>query len=214
MWTVDTNLDHDHLHDVLPSSKPSTEAASQVHHDSGEGEAEEDASDGVSKSKGPAPFPGNISPRMLWDLKRALIIKISHIGGHKYTGNVIVSELAPFALANMDQVPSTLAPSPARIAILNGLGRTYTPPLPLTSQRPPSSTSGVAKTRSHEFPIYSVARYLAFRIHRSDFRYLSTSYLLFLNPVRNPKSVSSSFSLDLYSCGTVDLVRSRHCPRG
>lgn len=91
-WKVDTNLDHDHLHDVLPSQKPPTEEAAQINGDS-EGEGEEEAdSDGVPKSKGPAPFPGNISPRKLWDLKRALIIKTSHIGGHKFAGNVIVSE--------------------------------------------------------------------------------------------------------------------------
>ena len=105
-WTVDTNLDHDHLHDVLPSSKPSTEAASQVDRDSGEGD--EDDSDGVPKSKGPAPFPGNISPRMLWDLKRALIVKTSHVGQHKFAGNVIVSELASFALTITDQALSPL----------------------------------------------------------------------------------------------------------
>jgi len=89
-WKVDTNLDHDHLHDVLPSQKPSAEAAPQINGDSeGEGEEEED-SDGVPKSKGPAPFPGNISPRKLWDLKRALIIKTSHVGQHKFAGNVII----------------------------------------------------------------------------------------------------------------------------
>ena len=89
-WTVDTNLDHDHLHDVLPSSKPSTAETSQANPDSEEGE-EEDSED-VPKPKGPAPFPGNISPRMLWDLKRALIVKTSHVGQHKFAGNVIVSK--------------------------------------------------------------------------------------------------------------------------
>jgi len=52
-------------------------------------EKEEDLDD--LPEPGPAQFPGNISPRMLWDLKRALVIKNSHIGGHKYAGNVIVS---------------------------------------------------------------------------------------------------------------------------
>lgn len=88
-WTADTNLDHDHLHDVLPSSKPSAAATSQVDPDPEEGEEED--SDDTPKSNRPAPFPGNISPRMLWDLKRALIIKNSHVGQHKYAGNVIVS---------------------------------------------------------------------------------------------------------------------------
>lgn len=97
-WEVETNLDHYHLHDVLPSQKPSAEAAAEINGDSeGEGGEEEEDSDGVpSKSKGPAPFPGNISPRKLWDLKRALIIKNSHIGGHKFAGNVIVSEQPRF----------------------------------------------------------------------------------------------------------------------
>ena len=89
-WTADTNLDHHHLHDVLPPSKPPTAAASRVDLDPEEGEGEEDPDD-VPKPKGPAPFPGNISPRMLWDLKRALILKNSHVGGHKFAGNVIVS---------------------------------------------------------------------------------------------------------------------------
>lgn len=149
-----------------------------MHRDPGEGEAEEDGSDGGSKSEGPAPFPGNISPRTLWDLKRALIVKISHIGGHKYTGNVIVSELAPFVLVNIRQASIALAPSPAWIAILNGL-RTYTPPS-LTSQRLPSSTSGVSKIRSHGFPIYSVVRCLVFCIHRSNFRYLCQHLIFYL----------------------------------
>ena len=89
-WTVDTNIDHHHLHDVLPPSKPPTAAASQVSLDQ-EQEKEEDPDD-VPEPKGPAQFPGNISPHMLWDLKRALILKNSHIGGHKFAGNVIVSE--------------------------------------------------------------------------------------------------------------------------
>ena len=76
-----------------------------MHRDSGEGE--EDDSDGTPKSKGPTPFPGNISPRMLWDLKRALIVKTSHVGQHKFAGNAIVSELASFDLmVNTDQAPS------------------------------------------------------------------------------------------------------------
>ena len=208
-WTVDTNLDHDHLHDVLPSSKPSTEAASQVHRDSGEGEAEEDGSDGGSKSKGPAPFPGNISPRTLWDLRRALIVKTSHIGGHKYTGNVIVSEFAPFALANTDQAPSTLAPT--WIAVLNDL-RTYTPPS-LTSQR--------LHQWSCQNPISRIPHLLSGSVFglRSvstapTFVISSTSYLLSVKS--GPKSDKRLIvlSLDLYSCGAVDLVRSRHCPRG
>ena len=73
------NLDHDHLHDVLPPSDPEQK------------EAEEDAS-GVPKLKGPTPFPGGLSPRALWDLKRVLITKTSHMGGHKFAGNVIVSQ--------------------------------------------------------------------------------------------------------------------------
>lgn len=31
------------------------------------------------------------TPQMLSDLKRALIIRNSHIGGHKFAGNVIVT---------------------------------------------------------------------------------------------------------------------------
>ena len=94
---MDTNLDHDHLHDVLPSQKLSAEAAAEINGDSeGEGGEEEDADGVPSKSKAPAPFPGNISRRKLWDLKRALIIKSSHIGGHKFAGNVIVSEQPHF----------------------------------------------------------------------------------------------------------------------
>lgn len=120
-WTVDTNLDHDHLHDVLPSSKPSTGAVSQVHRNSGEGE--EDDSDGIPQSKGPAPFPGNISPRMLWDLKRALIVKTSHVGQHKFAGNVIVSGLVSFALTN-DVLSASSASFSAWIPILNNLRRT------------------------------------------------------------------------------------------
>ena len=91
-WTVDTNLDHHHLHDVLPPSKPPTATPSQVDLDS----EEEENSDSVPEPKTPATFPGNISPRTLWDLKRALILKNSHVGGHKYAGNVIVSETLPF----------------------------------------------------------------------------------------------------------------------
>lgn len=90
-WTVDTNLDHHHLHDVLPPSKPPTATPSQADLDS-----EEENSDSVPEPKTPATFPGNISPRTLWDLKRALILKNSHVGGHKYAGNVIVSETLPF----------------------------------------------------------------------------------------------------------------------
>ena len=90
-WTVDTNLDHHHLHDVLPPSKPPTATTSQVDLTPEEQIKEEDPDD-VPEPKGPAQFPGNISPRMLWNLKRALILKNSHIGGHKYAGNVIVSE--------------------------------------------------------------------------------------------------------------------------
>lgn len=88
-WTVDTNLDHHHLHDVLPPSKPPTAAASQV--DLDPEQVDEETPDDIPEPKGPAPFPGNISPRMLWDLKRALVLKNSHIGGHKYSGNVVVS---------------------------------------------------------------------------------------------------------------------------
>lgn len=84
----------------------------------------------------------------------------------------------------------------------------------MTSQRPSSSTIGVTKILSHGFPIYRIARRSIFYIRRSDFRYLSHLIFYPQNPVRNPISVSqlSSF-LDLHSCGTVDLVRSRHCAR-
>ncbi|KAF9653407.1 hypothetical protein BDM02DRAFT_3087627 [Thelephora ganbajun] len=75
-WTVDTNLDHDHFHDVLPPSKPSTAAASEVNLD--QREAEEEDSE------------GGISPRTLLDLKRVLIIRNSHVGQHKFAGNVII----------------------------------------------------------------------------------------------------------------------------
>jgi len=95
-WTVDTNLDHDHLHDVLPPSKPPVEKASPA--SSEQGGTEEGDSDRAPESKEPAPFPGNISPQMLWGLKRVLILKNSHIGGHKYAGNVIVSERFEFSL--------------------------------------------------------------------------------------------------------------------
>ena len=54
-------------------------------------EAEEGDHGDAFEAKGPAPFPGGLSPRALWDLKRVLIIKVSHVGQHKFAGNVIVS---------------------------------------------------------------------------------------------------------------------------
>lgn len=88
-WKVDTNLDHDHLHDVLPPSTPSI--ADPPKTTSEPNEAGEEEADSISNHEGPAPFPGGLSPRTLWGLKRVLITKTSHIGGHKYSGNVIVS---------------------------------------------------------------------------------------------------------------------------
>lgn len=89
-WKVDTNLDHDHLHDVIPPSKPLAATVSETNSEPDKSEDED--GDGDPKANGPAPFPGGLSPRMLWGLKRVLITKTSHIGGHKYAGNVIVSE--------------------------------------------------------------------------------------------------------------------------
>ena len=90
-WKVDTNVDHDHLHDVLPPLKPAAPEASEQNSESDHEEDEEEDTEGVSKAKGPAPFPGGLSPRTLWNLKRVLITKTSHVGGHKFSGNVIVS---------------------------------------------------------------------------------------------------------------------------
>lgn len=36
--------------------------------------------------------------RQSTESKRALIVKVSHVGGHKYAGNVIVSVLSPYGL--------------------------------------------------------------------------------------------------------------------
>ena len=88
-WKVDTNLDHDHLHDVLPPSVPPTP---EVPEENPEQKEAEEGANGVPKLKGPTPFPGGLSPRALWDLKRVLITKTSHMGGHKFAGNVIVSQ--------------------------------------------------------------------------------------------------------------------------
>lgn len=87
-WKVDTNLDHDHLHDVLPPSSPPTTAAPETASEADK--AEEEEADSISKPEGPAPFPGGLSPRTLWGLKRVLITKTSHVGGHKYSGNLII----------------------------------------------------------------------------------------------------------------------------
>ena len=150
-WTIDTNLDHHHLHDVLPPSKPPTATTSQVDLTPEEQIKEEDP-DGVPEPKGPAQFPGNISPRMLWNLKRALVLKNSHIGGHKYAGNVIVSEhlfldlfwLGPFSLSS------------AWIPILSAMRSEHMPPMMSKSSASPSRC----------YPIRSLQR---LGVHHSDF---------------------------------------------
>jgi len=86
-WKVDTNLDHDHLHDVLPPSKPPTAKVSGTSPERDNSGTDDEDEDGVPKTN---EFPGGLSPRTLWDLKRVLITKTSHVGGHKYAGNVII----------------------------------------------------------------------------------------------------------------------------
>ena len=87
-WKVDTNLDHYRLHDVLPPSKPPATGTSET--DPELNEAGDGETNGALAANRQAPFSD--SPRRLWELKRVLITKTSHIGGHKFAGNVIVSQ--------------------------------------------------------------------------------------------------------------------------
>lgn len=89
-WEVDEYLDHSHLHDVRPPSKSHTTGVLGPSPELDE--VEDEGADEVPKANGLTPFPGDLSPRKLWELKRVLIIKTSHFGGHALAGNVVVSQ--------------------------------------------------------------------------------------------------------------------------
>jgi len=202
---VDTNLDHDHLHDVLPPSKPPSAAPSEVNHDPEEGEEEDP--DGATKPNGPAPFPGGISPHTLWGLKRVLIVKSSHVGQHKFAGNVIVSDHT----TSLDQFRLG-AFSPSFTA------NSCRTPLGVYERFIPPNRRGFPNLIPMHSTLHSAFRYSVLSVY-SPFRLLRTFVIShpFRNPVQSNRRLTlllyHYLSLDLHSWGAVDLVQPRHSAR-